>query len=54
MVKSQLYELSDDYFHEQISEEKIHKAISSLALQLKVKNNKGCQCINALSNYLQV
>ena len=54
MVKSQLYELSDNYFHEQISEEKIHKAISSLALQLKVRNNKGCQCINALSSYLQL
>lgn len=54
MVKSQMYQLSDNYFHEPISKEKIHKAVSSLALQLKVKNNKGCQCINALSSYLQL
>jgi len=52
MVKSQLKELNKTYFAEPLDEEKIHKTVSSLALNLKVKNNKGCQCINALSNYL--
>jgi len=52
MVKSQLKELNKNYFAGSLDEEKIHKTVSSLALELKVKNNKGCQCINALSNYL--
>jgi hypothetical protein len=42
------------YFNNKESEEKIHKTISTLAIQLKVKNNKGCQCINALNSYLQL
>jgi glutamyl-tRNA reductase len=52
MVKSQLFHLNETYHFENSSPEKIHKTVSSLAIQLKVKNNKGCQCINALSNYL--
>ena len=52
MVKSQLFQLNERYHFENSSPEKIHKTVSSLAIQLKVKNNKGCQCINALSNYL--
>jgi glutamyl-tRNA reductase len=52
MVKSQLKELNKNYFAGSLDEEKIHKTVSSLALNLKVKNNKGCQCINAISNYL--
>lgn len=52
MVKEQLYELNNNYFDIPLDEEKIHKSVSSLALKLKVKNNKGCLCINTLSNYL--
>jgi glutamyl-tRNA reductase len=52
LVKSQLLELNRNYFDSSLKEEKIHKTVSSLALQLKVKNDKGCQCINALSNYV--
>jgi glutamyl-tRNA reductase len=52
LVKSQLFELNKNYFDSTFKEEKIHKTVSSLALQLKVKNDKGCQCINALSNYV--
>ncbi|MBA3674104.1 MAG: hypothetical protein H0W75_03970, partial [Chitinophagaceae bacterium] len=32
--------------------EKIHKTVSTLALQLKKENNKGCQYIHALNNHL--
>lgn len=52
LVKSQLFELDKNYFKNN-NEEKIHKTVSALAVQLKVKNNKGCQCINALNSYLQ-
>jgi len=52
MVKSQLFQLNETYHIENSSAEKIHKTVSLLAIQLKVKKNKGCQCINALSNYL--
>jgi glutamyl-tRNA reductase len=57
IVKTQLYELSE--IHEMhltnhAFEEKIHKAVSSLAIQLHQQNNKGCQCINALSSYLHM
>jgi glutamyl-tRNA reductase len=37
-----------------ISEEKIHKAVSSLAVQLHSQDNKGCQCISAMNGYLQI
>ena len=53
MVKSQLFQLNDRHPDEKINDEKIHKTISSLAIELKHKNNKGCQCINASSNFLQ-
>ena len=53
-VKTQLYELSEIHFANQFSEEKIHKAVSSLAIQLHNQNNKGCQCIHALSTYLHM
>lgn len=53
-VKSQLYQLSEIHLSNNFREEKIHKAISSLAVQLKHKNNKGCQCINTLNSYLQM
>lgn len=51
-VKAQLHELSDTNFNEKCKKENIHKTVSSLAIQLKTENNKGCQYINALSNYL--
>jgi len=53
-VKTQLYELSEIHLINQPYEEKIHKAVSSLAIQLHHQNNKGCQCINALSSYLHM
>lgn len=53
-VKNQLYELSEIHFTNEFSEEKIHKAVSSLAIQLHNQNNKGCQCISALSAYLHM
>ncbi|MEP6950302.1 MAG: glutamyl-tRNA reductase [Ginsengibacter sp.] len=53
-VKTQLYELSEIHFINQFREEKIHKAVSSLAIQLHNQNNKGCQCIHALSTYLHM
>lgn len=53
-VKSQLYYLSDIHLSDAVKEQKIHKAVASLAVQLKDKNNKGCQCISTLNNYLQM
>ncbi len=53
-VKSQLHQLSEIYFSDGNNDEKIHKTVSSLAIQLKHKTNKGCQCINALNSYLQM
>ncbi len=53
-VKTQLYELSEIHLSSQFNEEKIHKAVSSLAIQLHNQNNKGCQCISALSSYLHM
>ncbi|HXR83447.1 MAG TPA: glutamyl-tRNA reductase [Hanamia sp.] len=53
MVKSQLFELSKVYHKDEDDDEKIHKTVSSLALKLKEKDNRGCLCLNALSNYLQ-
>ena len=52
MVKSQLFQMNEMYHFENSSPDKIHKTVSSLAVQLKVKKDKGCQCITALSNYL--
>jgi glutamyl-tRNA reductase len=52
MVKSQLFQLNSVYSTDKKNDEKIHKTVSSLAIELKVKKDKGCQCIKALSNYL--
>jgi glutamyl-tRNA reductase len=52
-VKSQLYELRElNSFEEDHAS--IHKTVSSLALNLREQNNKGCQCIHALSSYLHM
>lgn len=53
-AKSQLFELSKIYFPNDNTEERIHKTVSSLAIKLKHKNNKGCQCIHSLNSYLQM
>jgi glutamyl-tRNA reductase len=52
LVKSQLFQLNSVYSNDKKNDEKIHKTVSSLAIELKVKKDKGCQCISALSNYL--
>ena len=52
--KSQLFQLNEIYFVETLREEKVNQAVSLLAVQLKHKTNKGCQCINALNRYLQM
>lgn len=49
-IKSQLNELAGDTTAD--NKEKIHKTVSFLAVQLRTENNKGCQYINALNNYL--
>jgi glutamyl-tRNA reductase len=49
-IKTHLHQLSKEDSAE--STDKIHKAVSSLAIQLKQKNNKGCQYIHAMSDYL--
>ncbi|MEO8720925.1 MAG: glutamyl-tRNA reductase [Ginsengibacter sp.] len=54
LAKSQLKELNKIYFNNTVNEERIHKTVSTLAIQLKVKNNKGCLCINALNSFLQL
>ena len=54
VVKSQLFQLSEAYFSENHDDGKIHKVVSALAIQLKQKNNKGCQCLLALNSYLQM
>ncbi len=53
-IKTQFHELSETHLNDEFSEEKIHKAVSSLAVQLNNQNNKGCQYISALSSYLHV
>jgi glutamyl-tRNA reductase len=53
-VKTQLYELSEIHFTNQLREQEIHKTVSTLAVQLHNQNNKGCQCIHALSTYLHM
>ena len=50
-IKSQLNELAGKTSIN--SKEKIHKTVSFLALQLRTENNKGCQYIHALNNYLR-
>ncbi len=51
-IKLQLHELSKEHFADADNKEKIHKTVSSLAIQLRQQNNKGCQCIHAMKDYL--
>ena len=53
-IKEQLYKLNESHLNDEYSEEKIHKTVSSLAVQLHNQNNKGCQYISALSSYLHM
>ncbi len=53
-IKEQLYKLNESHLNDKYSEEKIHKTVSSLAVQLHNQNNKGCQYISALSSYLRM
>ncbi len=53
-IKKQLQQLNEVHFNDECSEEKIHKTVSSLAIQLHNENNKGCQCISAISLYLHM
>ena len=50
-IKSHLNELAGEKTCVN-SKEKIHKTVSTLAKQLRKENNKGCQYIHALNNYL--
>jgi glutamyl-tRNA reductase len=50
-IKSHLNELAGEGISVD-NKEKIHKTVSFLALQLKKENNRGCQYIHALNNYL--
>ena len=52
-VKLQLNSLSENPSLKANSE-RIHRTVSTLALQLRTQNNKGCQCIHAINNYLQM
>ena len=49
-MKSHLNELAGEKTTH--NKEKIHKTVTSLAVQLKKENNKGCQYIHALNNHL--
>lgn len=53
-VKTQLYELDNSFVSKPTCEQQIQKAINSLAVQLQEKNNRGCQCISTLNNYLHL
>ncbi len=53
-VKLQLHELSKQNSAETDSQYRIHKTVSSLAIQLRKQNNKGCQCIHAMNDYLDM
>lgn len=52
-IKLQLNELSKQ-IQEQTSNERIHKAVSTFAINLRKQNNKGCQYIHAMNDYLQM
>ncbi len=54
IVKSQLFKINEIYFGENNNDEKIHKVVSTLAVKLKERNNKGCQALLALNSYLQM
>lgn len=53
-VKLQLNELSGKNGNEEENKEKIHQAVSSLAVKLRKQADKGCQCIHAMNDYLQM
>ncbi len=53
-VKLQLHELSKQNSADKDHTEKIHKTVSSLAIQLRKQSNKGCQCIHAMNDYLHM
>lgn len=53
-IKLQLHELSKQNYDGTDHKEKIHKTVSSLAIQLRKQNNKGCQCIHAMKDYLHM
>lgn len=53
-IKSQLHELSRQHSDVTDHKERIHKTVSSLAIQLRKQNNKGCQYIHAMNDYLQM
>ena len=52
-IKSQLHTLAEKESSALVNQEQIQKTVSSLAMQLRSNNNKGCQCIHAINNYLQ-
>lgn len=53
-IKLQLNELSEFNMDHPNKKEMIQKTVSSLAVQLRTKNNKGCQYIHAMNDYLQM
>jgi len=53
-IKLQLHELSKQHSDVTDHKERIHKTVSSLAIQLRKQNNKGCQYIHAMNDYLQM
>jgi hypothetical protein len=53
-IKLQLHELSKQHSNVDDHKERIHKTVSSLAIQLRKQNNKGCQYIHAMNDYLQM
>ena len=53
-IKLQLHELSKQHSDVTNTKEKIHKTVSSLAIRLRKQNNKGCQCIHAMNDYLHM
>jgi glutamyl-tRNA reductase len=53
-IKLQLHELSKQHADITDHKERIHKTVSSLAIRLRKQNNKGCQYIHAMNDYLQM
>lgn len=53
-VKSKLKRLQEASIEKEAKDKLIHITVQSLAIQLKNKKNKGCQCILALNNYLKL
>ena len=54
LMKWQLNELSVPHIDESHKKDLIQKTVSSLAVQLRTENNKGCQYIHAMNDYLQM